>query len=124
MIIRPGVYAVGLSVLWALVAMVALQTPPSGVVQAIVLSYVLLGAGLPTGFALARWPQLEKTAAPSEAVLFLLTFATSFASSAIGGQPLIWTAEWTPTRHIVATMATGMLFALLAHSFGRRGATR
>lgn len=112
--------ALVVSALWAVASVAVLQTAPGPLVLTIVLFYVLIGAGLPSGAALINWNQLDETAAPNWIVVFLMTIAASFVASALGGQPLIWTAQWTASRHVLATMLVGMLLSILAERMTRR----
>ena len=66
---------------------------------------------------------LEETAAPNWMIVLLMTVATSFVATALGGQPLIWTARWTASRHVVATMVVGMLLALVTQRVSRSKVT-
>lgn len=106
--------ALMVSALWAVASVAVLQAAPRSVVMIIVLSYVLLGAGLPMGAALRDWNVFEETAAPTWVVLGLATIAGSFVASALGGQPLLWLAEWTAGRHVAATMVTGAALGLIS----------
>ncbi len=111
--------ALVVSALWAVASVAVLQTAPGPVVLTVVLFYILIGAGLPTGAAIRDWSQLDETAAPNWVVVGLLSLVGSFVASALGGQPLIWTAQWTASRHVVATMVTGALLGLVAERMSR-----
>lgn len=112
------------SAVWAAASVAVLQTSPGPVVLVVVLFYVLLGAGLPAAASVIRWSALEETAAPNWMIVLLMTIATSFVATALGGQPLIWTARWTASRHVVATMVVGMLLALVTERVSRSKVTR
>ncbi|MEL7157167.1 MAG: hypothetical protein AAFN30_11265 [Actinomycetota bacterium] len=111
--------ALTVSALWAAASVAVLQTAPGPLVLTVVLFYILIGSGLPAAAAVARWGALDETAAPNWMVVLLLAIATSFAATALGGQPLVWTSRWTASRHIVATMVVGMILAFVAERVSR-----
>ena len=103
---------------WAAVALAATRTSPGGLVLAVVLSYAMIGAGIPTAVALDHWVRAQETAAPRVIVFMLVSMAAAFSASALGGQPLIWTAQWTATRQVLATLVVSLLLALIAFLSG------